>query len=588
MLQRSKLIELGLHACFFSLFVMSIVLYKERLFADASYYFFHAINSGGFHVEHGRIVLALSQIAPLFAYYLQLPLQMIMLAASLGHELFYYGIFLVLFYRLKDYTAALTVLLIHLIGQLWLYYSPMLEICYGAGLAVLFAAILKSGKYKDDKWLILLLVTQWFVMTSHPENFILIALALLYEIISKRIDLKMQLISWSGLVLGFIIELLTFSEYEKGHSNINHDNDTIGASNLLNEEYLQQLAKLFWNYYPELMVISAISILIMLFKKRWLKLCLLLGSIGFILLIVNHMAEATVFTRYYESMYNPLVFIVVFIGLQEIASNLKGKMQSVFALAVFGIAISRMFWIWDSGEHLRQRMDQLDKLVDYTQNFKETKFLVNSENWHSYYTTVTWANPIETLLISAIDGKEKSKTIAMEGDYLFERNYMKLKDSDFIFRRFEIEPLSFLNERLFHLKKEPYLKLNGNKADMAWQEFNTNVSISLLGEQPNLLANDSAYLFINIEVNEGYTLPSNLEENIYLSYHWYQQGEVIEWDGLRTPMEVDVIGNYSQHLKIKTPIEAGHYELVPDLVIEGVDWINLSQRFELKIEQAHI
>src|SRR5690606_12422773 len=150
---------------------MAVLLYKERLFADASYYAFHAINSGFFHVEHGRIVLALSQIIPLIGYYLHLPLQWLLVLSSVGHEVFYYSIFLILIYFIKDLRAALLLILVHLIGQLWLYYSPMLEICYGAALAVLFYSILSNEKYKNDFWLALLLLSQWFVMTSHLENF---------------------------------------------------------------------------------------------------------------------------------------------------------------------------------------------------------------------------------------------------------------------------------------------------------------------------------------------------------------------------------------------------------------------------------
>ena len=309
----SKYSEAAIHGLFGLLLLMAIVMYKERLFADASYYFFHAINTGFFHVEHGRIVLGLSQIAPLLAYYLQLPLKAVILAASLGHELFYYGLFLFVFYKLKDQAGGIAILLIHVIGQLWLYYSPMLEICYGAGLAVLFYSILKSNKYKDDKWLILLIICQWFVMTSHPENFLLIAVAITYDFIQRGFQKRIHIITSIFLIIGFVIEILTFSEYEKGHSNITAEGSPASMLNLFNADYAGKVFNVFFEFFPELILFLIVSLVFSLIKKRYLVSLLIVGSSFGLIAVVNQVALATQFTRYYESMYNPLVLSLIHI-----------------------------------------------------------------------------------------------------------------------------------------------------------------------------------------------------------------------------------------------------------------------------------
>ena len=177
--------NLFMHGIFILLMIMSVVLYKERMFADASYYLFHAINSQCFHVEHGRTVLALSQVFPIIGTWLHLPLKVVLVLGSLGHEFFYYGVFLTCLYLLKDKQAALAVIAVHVIGQLSLYWSPMLEICYGAALSLLFYSILQSNKWEDDKWLIFMLVVQWFAMMSHPENFLLIGVGIAYHFLQN-------------------------------------------------------------------------------------------------------------------------------------------------------------------------------------------------------------------------------------------------------------------------------------------------------------------------------------------------------------------------------------------------------------------
>ena len=93
--------------------VMSVLLFKERLYADAAYYAFFTVNKGWFHIEHGRTVLALSQVLPLIGYYLGFPLKVLLVLWSFGHELFFYLLFLIILYPLKDRAGAFALLLVH-------------------------------------------------------------------------------------------------------------------------------------------------------------------------------------------------------------------------------------------------------------------------------------------------------------------------------------------------------------------------------------------------------------------------------------------------------------------------------------------
>src|ERR1700756_170111 len=54
--------------------IAAILLCRERLFLDSSYYFFHVVNEHAFRVEHQRIILALSQSLLLVGVWLHLPL----------------------------------------------------------------------------------------------------------------------------------------------------------------------------------------------------------------------------------------------------------------------------------------------------------------------------------------------------------------------------------------------------------------------------------------------------------------------------------------------------------------------------------
>ena len=580
----TKLFAFLLHTSFAVLAVMAVVLFKERLYAESSYYFFHAINSGTFHVEHGRIALGISQLLPLAGYYLGLPLKYLMVLGSLGHEVFYYGICLLLFYKLKDQAGAIAVLLIHVIGQLWLYYSPMLEICYGAAMAVLFYSLLKSGKYKDDKWFIFLLLVQWFAMSSHLENYVLILFALAFDFLQRGFQLRIHLSSIILFVVAATIEWLTFSAYE-----LNHVTATMGAGatwlNVFDIGHTEDLFFLFINYFPEVLLFLIISSVISVVKRRFLISLLPLISALFLVLLINQKMMAINFGRYIESMYSPLVFLAVVPMVYQLYQNVSRKWNWLISILLFAVVGIRIFWIWDYGKPLRQRVNQLEHIVDYVQYGSNTNFLINKANYEQSYSHIAWSQSIESLLFSAMDGKEVTVSVPTTVDYFYDGNVKKLTDSTFIFRRFEIEPLSFLNPRFFKLKNEPYQFLNTNAPTNFPDSISEKINISFIFPNEPLLftSGDTVLQTVHLFNRSGFKIPSAIESKVFIACHWYKNGEIYKWDGLRSMLEVDLTEEFIQDIQLAIPNEAGEYKLVPDFVIEGKRWIGLTNSYQVEV-----
>ena len=569
-----------MHGIFIALMIMSIVLYKERMFADASYYLFHAINNQWFHVEHGRTVLALSQIFPILGTWLHLPLKLVLVLGSLGHEFFYYGVFLTCLYLLKDKRAALAVIAVHVIGQLSLYWSPMLEICYGAALSVLFYSILQSSKWKDDKWLIFMLVVQWFAMMSHPENFLLIGVAIAYHFLQNGFQKRIHLGVAIFTIVGFIIEVLTFSDYEKGHSQLVGGEQKATALNLLNGAYLQDVIAVFTNFFFDLIALLVIALVYMAIRKRWKEMLLFIGSILVLIVIVNQAQTADEYSRYNESMYNPLVFLVVFFFVYEVIGFANKLLRPAAITLLLIISVFRVGWIYQHGEPLRVRTAQLERLVDYTQTLEGSKYSIDSRN--IYYAT--WANPIESLFYSALDGKEETVSLVTSSDLEFEKNLKKLKPELFIFRRFELEELNFLNQQYFQLDTGNYIRLNTATFEKPVEAYAKNIQIELL-EQESLKQNDSTRFLVKIINNNAEPLPSNVDEQLFISYHWFDEvGGQKVWDGKRTKLEVDVHESYVQTMTVILPEHEGNFVFVPDLLIEGKQWFNLTEQYPLVVD----
>ena len=562
---------------------MSVLLFKERLYADAAYYAFFTVNKGWFHIEHGRTVLALSQVLPLIGYYLGFPLKVLLVLWSLGHELFFYLLFLIILYPLKDRAGAFALLLVHLVGQLWMYYSPMYEIAYGAAIAVLFYSILRSAKYSDDKWLMLLLLAQWFAMMSHPENFLLIGLALAFHYFDFGWQKRIHLITGSFFLIGLVVEFFTFSEYEWSNTKGKFDVDA-SWTNLLDSDYLWQLGELFSTYFPDLLFMTGIALLLFVRRREGKKLLVFLGSILLILIAVNNKASAVSFIRYFESMYNPLVFLVAVPFAYAVFETKSISVKRLSSVLITLLLFGRMYWIWDYGKPMQERMKQWERIVDYAQTLGGSKYIIDNSNFEKNYSLPSWANPIEALLISACDGKSKSLSLITSSDFEFGKNASQLNSNNFLFRRYEIEDYEFLNDRFFELKQEDYSSLNRANFEMPIDKYAEKVRIEALqSTDVSLKKNDTLLFPVLIKNGAEVPLPSNLDHQVFISYHWLQGGEIIQWDGIRTPLEVDVWHEFVQEIKLATPEKPGVYEIQFDAVIEGKKWFGLSQAQRVKV-----
>lgn len=85
------------------LFIFSIVFYKERtVILDASFQLFNILKSGSFAIQVNRFGAAFTQIFPLLASKLSLPLYQVAGAYSVGFILYYFTCFLIILFGFKS------------------------------------------------------------------------------------------------------------------------------------------------------------------------------------------------------------------------------------------------------------------------------------------------------------------------------------------------------------------------------------------------------------------------------------------------------------------------------------------------------
>jgi hypothetical protein len=260
-------------------------------------------------------------------------------------------------------------------------------------------------------------------------------------------------------------------------------------------------------------------------------------------------------------MYAPLVsLVVVFFSFYVL--NKQNEIVVVQLLPIILIIfLPRLVMIWNGGEDLRNRMTQIEYLTDQLQEKGGSKYLIEEENFTRDYSLMTWSNPLDVLMNSALDGAEKTISLCTVGEYKFEKNASKLNDSCFIFRRFEVLPDSFLKAYYFELNKEEYVNLNTARTIEDIDRIDTALTIHLLEDLENAKAKDSAYVWVKIFNRSAITIPSLPREKVYLSYLWFKDNSLLEEKTIKTPLMIDIEVDFIQDVKLAFPKSIGDYQV---------------------------
>ena len=141
-----------------------------------------------------------------------------------------------------------------------------------------------------------------------------------------------------------------------------------------------------------------------------------------------------------------------------------------------------------------------------------------------------------------------------------------------------------LGQVIFLSQQEDYSSLNQANFELPIVEYAEKVRLEALqSTEVSLQKNDTLLFPVLIKNGADVPLPSHLDHQLFISYHWLQDGEIVQWDGIRTPLEVDVWHEFVQEIKVATPNKPGIYEIQFDVVIEGKQWLGLNQLRRVKI-----
>lgn len=437
-----------IHALFIALGALSLIFAQERLFADASYYFFKVVNYSSFWVEHDRFILIFSQWLPLFGEKMGLSLNTLILLCSIGHVLFFYFAFILCRYGFKDNEAGWVLLYIQVIAVTQGYFVPMFELYYGVALLVVFNAI--NNKHCGPIAFVVLLFLAFFILTAYMYTFILLFFTLIIH--EKKITRGLlKKVSPYILLMAAILyyKSLNSSEYESGIINQFHYSI---KNKELNLSYFTSLISFLTAAHWKGFFLFLITVALLIIKKNFKLLIIFIFFFFGILLIATNLSSSFSPSRYNEQVYFPLWFLVIFTLIKGVLAGQNSPLKiSLLSLgSVVGIiSIINISFFSD-------RLKEMHVLMEEAYEMEGDKFFILAKDLKY---DANWSYPIETLLFSSVKNKGQSITLCTDDDLYFNDNLEKVQPQEFIFRRWDIKSIDELNKKYFNLSEGDYKKI---------------------------------------------------------------------------------------------------------------------------------
>jgi hypothetical protein len=553
-----------LHSIFGLMFIMAFYFFKERLYADSAYYIFHSIDSGSFVTANQRIVLGISEIISLLAFYSGAALSFILVIWSLSHVLFYYLLFIIVYHVHKNESAGIAIILLQVIGQVWLYYSPMLEICYGAALLVVFSVLLAERKFTPWRWA-WLIGLEILVLTSHPENFVLFFFVVMTDVIKNGFQKKLHLAFFGVLAAIIVFKSLTFSEYEGGKLGYMLDvNQNRQYENLLNRNYMSDVLSVFTEHYLALIIMLLLATGAMILWRRWRIFALFYFCLGGLIVLVNATNYACEFTRYNESLYYPLVALVTMTFLGEFYSVLGGRVSKASFLFIIGLSLYQLNAIRQNGAYLKMRTMQMENLIDASRSAGLKKSLVRLENVEKERWVLNWSYPMESLLLSSFRNPSETVSLIADEDYDYRDTSISLTHRRFVLRRWEIRDDESLLP-FFQLEHGPYTPLNTADSSVTWESVAGAVSVSLVTGKI-MKAYERIFIPVAVVNASGRKIPSLPVDQNYYSVQ-VASGE--KTSTMEIPLDIDIRGRYTEIVSCPLNGMKGPLQLTVRLIIRN-------------------
>ncbi|MCB0400789.1 MAG: hypothetical protein KDD41_01780 [Flavobacteriales bacterium] len=408
--RQGLLLQLTGFLFFFSFGVLALIFYKERtLSIDSAAFSVELIQNKTFFLPMGRWGSAFSQLLPLLFVKSGCSLATFLKVYSLNFVILYYIGFLFISLGLKNNKAALIYLLTLCLFSRYTFYFSVSEFAQGLALVVLFYALYeKLIDTENKKKYILLGVSLGLIYTLYYFHQLLIiplTFVMAFAIIKARA--YKNTLAWLPVLFGIAwfgmkILLLPKNSYESDKiPDWNVFKEQIG--HLFEIKSFEYFRHYFVSEYLVVSIVFVICLLLLAYKRKWIQLVYIILAVSgyFVLIMITYyLGEAP---NMYDQYYIVLGLFIAFTLVTALREYFR--FQYVVLLAV-PLMVFSIFRIYKAHEIPSKRISYLNKLCALGRQYDNKKYVIHPEDLNWGYMWTGWAVPVETMMLSSLDGGE--------------------------------------------------------------------------------------------------------------------------------------------------------------------------------------
>jgi hypothetical protein len=429
----------------------------ERLYADSGYYLARVVNEGAFRIEHGRWVLAFAQALPLIGVKLGVPMKALILLHSFNNVIWMCGCMLIAWRVLRDRDAAVAIAALHLVGLTHGLLCPIFELYYGTDLLVLFLAV-HRGTAMNPRWrLSALLFLGALVASCHAIGFLLLAGVL---ILARAWERKLEaLLLFMVVALVLTARVLTISDYEKDSAAfIIKACDPGVLAAVLSPANLSGLVRYAVRHYPDLVALATLALAGLLLHGRRTDALLFFGFLLAMHALISLKLPEWYHDRYREQVnfgVTAWVVLVLIFHAGRLSRTAKWVPVILLLSVAYRIATAERIALCYTA-----RTAHIEAAIARAQAQGVSKGIIAADGDFApehHGVSLFWSVPVESLLLSAKQGPAATVSLITTEDLEFRGLQDHL--GEFIFRRWDLLPSSWLDARWFVAPEGEYLPI---------------------------------------------------------------------------------------------------------------------------------
>ncbi len=452
------------HIFFIAYLLGTLIYYKERLLnCDAGYYTFHMVNHEEVFVKHGRLISHFTQWFPIAMIKLGAGLKTVLITYSGSFGVWFYGLFLVAAHVFKSPRGGLFMALALGMTMRYKHYAAHTEITFALVVASLLYVWITCNKEniswysKRAYWIILAILSCWLYII-HPIIILPLGILLGAEYFyGRHYKNPAFYISVLGILLVFGLKFYDVSQdpYESEKTSLLANLSDVWSN--MDSYYAYHIVKFYFNteyVFPLLVTICCGAYL--LYRKHFMPvITMVLGTLVLLMVVLLTHTYLRGDVYYMIDGYLGMLGMVwagaVYFFLRK--SEKRGNLNLVLIVLTF-FCMDR---IHDKHTFFEDRLDgyteTLNLYPESSKLFVPQEYMDWDKIWFPYET------PLESLILTSIEGKEHSRTLYIDYD---NKGYSWVEGRDSTFLMFTNRPdLSELNPKFFKLPIGPYKLADG-------------------------------------------------------------------------------------------------------------------------------